>query len=216
MEGGEQKDAEVIWPCDNRPALMLNHISRLGRIARQAEILQVPPIFDSCTKEISKTTERKARDLYVEAAFRRDRLKAPEREKVRKILETVSELNPFVGEPFLIKAQLLLSDGMWDLASKACHLGLARLSEWGTAWDKRMSWAAWMAWGRALRYQAQHQKWSRDGMTMVSLGTVPLQRQIFEEEEVERLKRRHKMWGAVWSSAFQSNHPVILPGTFRK
>ena len=45
-------------------------------------------------------------------------------------------------------AQLALTAGDFEAAERHAAAGLAALQTWGTAWDKRIEWAGWMAWAR--------------------------------------------------------------------
>ena len=56
-------------------------------------------------------------------------------------------------------------------------VGQALLETLATSWDKRMSWQAWLNWGRCLGFQAQLREWPSTHGGMESLGAVvPRQR----------------------------------------
>ena len=51
------------------------------------------------------------------------------------------------------------------------------LELWATSWDKRMSFSAWVNWGRCLYFQAQQREWPTTHGGLESLGAVlPRQR----------------------------------------
>ena len=70
-------------------------------------------------------------------------------------LEQAVRLNPWVGEPQMLLAQLYLIAGRHDDARAAAEGALQCYGSWGNAWDKRVQWDAWMAWARILRQGAQ-------------------------------------------------------------
>ena len=50
---------------------------------------------------------------------------------------------------------------------------LARLLAWGTAWDKRVGWEAWVAWARVLQqHAAEREPFPETVMGVVNLGLV--------------------------------------------
>ena len=59
-------------------------------------------------------------------------------------------LNPWVGEPQMLLAQLYLIAGRHDDARAAAEGALQCYGSWGNAWDKRVQWDAWVAWTRIL------------------------------------------------------------------
>ncbi|MDH6184756.1 hypothetical protein H4V98_002140 [Polaromonas sp. CG_23.6] len=56
-------------------------------------------------------------------------------------------------------AQLYLTVGEFERAEAAAASGLQMLACWGTSWDKRIGWDAWLAWGRILLQGAQTRNW---------------------------------------------------------
>lgn len=112
-------------------------------------------------------------------------------------LRTIQRLNPFVAEPHLVEAQVHLHlstyahetslymaknepnfrEECWRDAEAAAVRGVALLETNATSWDKRMSWAAWLNWGRCLGFQAQRKEWPTTHGGIESLGAVvPRQR----------------------------------------
>ncbi|RRT37544.1 hypothetical protein B296_00045250, partial [Ensete ventricosum] len=54
----------------------------------------------------------------------------------------------------------------------AAGKGLRLMLEWGSSWDKRMSWEGWVAWGRVLSAKAKEKTWPRSSWGIVNLGLV--------------------------------------------
>jgi hypothetical protein len=68
-------------------------------------------------------------------------------------------LNPWVGEPQMVLAQVYLSAGRQEDAVLAAQSALQCFSAWGNAWDKRVQWDAWIAWTRILLQSAEQGTW---------------------------------------------------------
>mmetsp|Transcript_14247 Transcript_14247/g.30934 ORF Transcript_14247/g.30934 Transcript_14247/m.30934 type:complete len:95 (+) Transcript_14247:369-653(+) len=84
------------------------------------------------------------------------------------------KLNPFVGEPCIVLAQCLIVADQFESAEAMADKGLQLLCEWGMAWDKRMSWEAWVAWVRILKARAAaRQPWPKTSWEVVNFGLVP-------------------------------------------
>nr|CAD1830715.1 unnamed protein product [Ananas comosus var. bracteatus] len=170
----------ALWPGSGKPGLWMNSISRMAAlynlIAREEEIyicerrcgnggdaeterdeemeLVVPPVFDYCTRVLDANDQIVGRDLYWEAVCGgggEDKDKAGDTwGRVEKLLKESCEKNPFVGEPHLVLAQVYLNVGRYEDAEEEAEEGLRLVLEWGSSWDKRMSWeGSWpdTAWG---------------------------------------------------------------------
>lgn len=46
----------------------------------------------------------------------------------------------------VVVGQIYLSQGRFEEVEKESEEGLRLLLEWGSLWDKRMSWEGWIAW----------------------------------------------------------------------
>jgi hypothetical protein len=134
----------------------------------------VPPVFDSCSQIISPQQEIAARDLYWEVTCRGG---APPNTKeadmlLAKLQEAI-KLNPFIAEPHILSAQLLSDKGDFHNALLSAEVGLKLLCAWGTPWDKRMGWAAWVAWSRMLAQRAESKlEWPKETWGVMNLGLV--------------------------------------------
>ncbi|CAA0816741.1 Unknown protein [Striga hermonthica] len=177
-----------LWPGEGKPGLWLNYVSRMGAIyrliVREEEMatannstctddlpdleLVIPPVFNWCKAVVESGDQVKARDLYWEAVCGG---RAGQVEEEEKLLESV-EKNPFVGEPLLVLGQMYLGKGDFEAGEKAVRRGLRLMLEWGSPWDKRMTWQGWVAWGRVLLNKAKDRSWPQNGWGILNLGLV--------------------------------------------
>jgi Domain of unknown function (DUF6817) len=160
----------TLWPGDNRPGLWMNLVARLGRRASACGIGPLPPVFERCRADLTADAERKARDLYwqvvCEASDRDDE------ERTERLLGDAARENPFVAEPHVLLAQSLLNRRRWAEAAAQAKAALDILARWGTSWDKRLSWEAWVAWVRVLAKAAEERAWPETAIGIISLGEV--------------------------------------------
>jgi len=140
----------ALYPGDGKPALALYWISQMCRAVRP-HLEVVPAIFDGCSAVITHEAEAKARDKYWHVVLHEVEL--TDEEQLSLLAEAVS-LNPFVGEPYLLTAQLHFRRGDHALAKVACAIALDRFYSMATAWDKRRSFGAWVAFARVLYVRA--------------------------------------------------------------
>lgn len=104
---------------------------------------------------------------------------APDSSNVPMVIETlheVSRLNPHIAEPYIVRAQLHLVMGDVVAGGEAAETGLKLLCEWGTVWDKRMSWDTWLAWSRVCSQMASRgEAWPDKSWSVINLGLVDSQ-----------------------------------------
>ncbi|KAI6676742.1 hypothetical protein NL676_037538 [Syzygium grande] len=192
----------ALWPGDGKPGLWMNSLSRMGAVyvlvAREEEIfmlekksksnadrkplseerdedieLLVPPVFDSCTRVLGTRDQIEARDKYWEAVCDMSKFGGAEHyDAVERSLRESIEKNPFVGEPRVVLRQLCLGIGRYEEAEREAEAGLRLLLEWGSPWDKRMSWEAWVAWARVLLMKARERSWPDTARGIHNLGLV--------------------------------------------
>lgn len=186
----------ALWPGDGKPGLWVNSISRMGAlynlIVREEKLYQreegrkngeklskrgfeeielvIPPVFDHCRAVVSPTDQITARDLYWEGVCMAPSEKV--HEKAQPLLVKSCELNPFVGEPHTVLAHTLLSQGRYEEAEKESERALKLMLEWGTNWDKRMSWEGWIAWTRVLVMKAKEKSWPHTSWGILNMGLV--------------------------------------------
>lgn len=193
---GWQSDLEAgrvraLWPGAFVPTLRLARTSNLAAALRASNLVAeegLPPVFEACTRTLAPADELMARDAYVRAVGTLPQPSPPagtdaasvmshQRDAARDDLRTAARLNPFVGEPHLLVAQLALEDGRWAEAEEHAADGVRLLEVHATAWDKRMGFTAWINWGRCLGFQATLREWPQTHGGIESLGAVvPAQR----------------------------------------
>ncbi|KAL1565422.1 hypothetical protein AAHA92_07641 [Salvia divinorum] len=184
-----------LWPGDGKPGLWMNSASRMAAIytllVREEEIylktlknrgesapaegrdgdleLVVPPVFDGCSKVLDREEQIAARDLYWKAVCGAAEVGLDRAEEM--LAESVAR-NPYVGEGYVVAAQIYLGKGEFEAAEAAAERGLRLLVEWGSAWDKRMTWQGWVAWGRVLLMKAKEKSWPQTAWGILNLGLV--------------------------------------------
>ncbi|KAF7050550.1 hypothetical protein CFC21_058905 [Triticum aestivum] len=181
----------ALWPGTGKPGLWMSAMSRLAALYRLIATdeqlrhmedgstkttadeqdagleLRLPPVFDRCSKVLDPSEQIAARDLYWEAIC------SDGKEGVESLLRRCIAKNPYVGEPWLVLAQVLLNGGgRWEEAEAAAEEGLRLVVEWGSSWDKRMSWEGWVSWGRVMRDKAKEKQWPRSAWGIINLGLV--------------------------------------------
>ena len=143
----------------------------------------VPPVFHGCTATLTEAAETKARNLYWQVVRAEDAddddvyidehdidadpdtssdptRAAPaatnemsDDERVRRLRAAV-RLNPFVGEPHVLLAQIAFRQGQNERCVAECAEALRKLYALGTAWDKRTSFPGWCTFTRLLALRA--------------------------------------------------------------
>ena len=175
--------AHTLWPGDGRPGLWLHTLSHVGRLvhaandalaaAGDARRVPVPPVFDGCTVVVSPAQQAACRDAYWRATTQ---LSAPERaDEARAAVEAAIEACPYVPEPHALLAQLHLQAGRWDQAAACAAQAVRLLLQWGTCFDKRLSFGAWVAWARVCADAARNRAWPAPNQpfAILNLGLVP-------------------------------------------
>merc|ERR1711920_208195 len=89
----------------------------------------IPPIFNKCTKTISYEDEETARDQYWKVLV--DEAKLDIEEQIT-LLQNCISLNPFVGEPHALLAQLYFRKGDFNLAAVEAAKALEKMYELAT------------------------------------------------------------------------------------
>jgi hypothetical protein len=133
----------------------------------------LPPVFDGCSRVLGVREELRARDAYWRAVTE---LRGPGAQaEAMAALRSAAEDNPFVAEPHALMAQLHLQAGRAGDAEAAALRALRLLCDWGTCWDKRMPWSAWVAWVRALLYRAKSgEGWPEAPFGVLNFGIVDM------------------------------------------
>jgi len=171
----EEGLTQALWPGSFKPTLRMSKVSKLASVARShGQLKKVPPIFDHCQKILKEEDERAARDLYWSAVC-----DSPEGKQDDLIgtLTKASEMNPFVAEPHVVRAQLLMQQQKWSAAADAAKSALRVFYDWATQWDNRMPLTAWISWTRCILLQSSFKEWPNTHGGIESLGAVhPSQR----------------------------------------
>lgn len=130
--------AEQTRNAENRPGLWISAASRWGLWARPL-VKHAPPVFNSCATLVSFRDEQQARQKYLAGLdkFAQDRGAA-----LSDFLSAADKL-PWIAEPFVFLSLIALLDQRWPDAYRFGVTALKRLSEWGTCWDHRYSFAQW-------------------------------------------------------------------------
>lgn len=143
----------------------------------------VPPIFDGCSATLSEAAETKARNLYWQVVRAEDAddhdvyvdehdidadpdvtsvgsttvqalpQAMSDNERVQRLRAAV-RLNPFVGEPHVLLAQVAFRRGHYKRCVDECAEALRKLYALGTAWDKRIGFPGWCAFTRLIALRA--------------------------------------------------------------
>lgn len=132
--------------------------------------LVIPPVFENCTRVLDAGEQIEARDLYWEAVCGES--KSGDLERAEELLLKCIEKNPFVGEPHVVLGQVYLGKRRFEEAEREAEKGIILMLEWGSPWDKRMSWEGWIAWGRVLHMKAQERSWPQHSWGVLNLGLV--------------------------------------------
>ena len=183
QDHADRHDSTTLWPGLSKPGLYLNYISDLGRVARTfrrdndnnkneddpTRIFDFPPIFANCTQSISVEEEKRARDLYWSVVSG----EISDDDAVIATLQACHKSNPWIFEPLVMLLQKFLHRNDYDAAVRVAEQALDLQQQWGTAWDKRLSFSAWVSWTRVLHQRAQNrQPWPSNSWDVNNFGLV--------------------------------------------
>ncbi|XP_047309658.1 uncharacterized protein LOC124913079 [Impatiens glandulifera] len=187
-----------IWPGNGKPGLWMNSVSRMGAIysllVREEEIfiqqrmcnsnqsetesikdrdeelkLVIPPVFNYCTRVLDSEEQIAGRELYWEAVCNGGNEK---KEKVEKLLLDSILKNPFAGEPHVVLGQVYAGQGRFEEAEMEAEKGVRLMLEWGSPWDKRVTWEGWIAWARVVLMKSKDKSWPNTSWGILNLGLV--------------------------------------------
>mmetsp|Transcript_27728 Transcript_27728/g.34279 ORF Transcript_27728/g.34279 Transcript_27728/m.34279 type:complete len:457 (-) Transcript_27728:53-1423(-) len=184
----KKHESNALWPGSSKPGLWMNYVSELGLIAKtynyrneekeggdkkvqEKEINDLlPPVFANCSQSLSRNDEAKARDLYWSIIMME---MIPSDEEIICTLEEASKYNPWFFECHVMLAQKYLHVNENEKARVAAERALELQMEWGTAYDKRMTFPAWVAWTRVLHQRACDETgWPTNSWDVNNLGMV--------------------------------------------
>jgi len=147
----QMESPDVLYPGDGKPAVALYWMTTVAQtIASNLEV--IPPIFDHCTKLITFENELKARDLYWKVVVHEATLSLEEQ---KALLQESIALNPFVGEPHIMLAQLHHREGEFENGAAEAAMALEKMYVLASAWDKRRSFECWVGFTRVLLMRNQ-------------------------------------------------------------
>ena len=177
----ESHDSTAIWPGLSQPGLWMSYLSELGAVARtfvsadtselseDDQVPDLPPVFNNCTEILSREDEAKARDLYWRVISGEVR----DNDEVVATLESSIQHNPWAFEPHVVLAQKYLHNNEFEAGKKAAARALELQFQWGTAWDKRLSFSAWVAWTRVMHQRAEDKlDWPANSWDVNNFGLV--------------------------------------------
>jgi hypothetical protein len=170
MDFEERHNSKSLWPGMSKPGLWMSYISDLAQVVKTYEgDLAMPPVLDYGTRTLTTDDESLSRDLYWSVVS--EQVKTDD--EMIATLQNSSQHNPFAFEPLVLLAQKYLHANQFDEALVATERALELEQAWGTCWDKRMSFGAWVAWTRVLHQKAQERKpWPTNSWEVNNLGLV--------------------------------------------
>jgi len=131
-------EAEQACLPDGKPGVWLARVSELGTQLHKAKGL-VPSVFDKCSIVVSLNDERQLSESNLKGFGSVPADLSAADTHFAKCYETC----PWIAEPLILRAYLKTLAG--DILG-GCELSLQAtkiLEQWGTAWDKRLSWSEW-------------------------------------------------------------------------
>jgi hypothetical protein len=165
-----------LWPGEMKPGLWMSAMSKLGSFVRhivskmpdeeQSSVI-IPPIFNSCSAVITESDEKKARDLYWKVITQ-----GKGSDDDIKDLKACIAANPWIAEPNLLVAQILLYREEYDESHVYACAALQRFAEWGTSWDKRLDWLSWVSMARVLMNLSANRSHPQSSFGVLNLGLV--------------------------------------------
>jgi len=169
---GARHEPRTLWPGPSRPGLWMSYVSQLSSLLNTTTSgwHPLPPVFQSCSLQLSLDNEKIARDLYWKVV--QDARSLTINEQLHTIRSCIQH-NPFAFEPYVVLAQLSLQEGDHESALVSSEKALHLQESWGTAWDKRLSFGAWVAWTRVLHQQAcDRELWPVSAWDVNNFGLV--------------------------------------------
>ena len=140
----------MLFPGQDPPAIALQALDHPD-VQGHPGLARGDPVFDKCTATLSHSDEVAARDSYWRATLGQNDLGW---EQQLELDTATTSLNPFVGEPHLMIAQLHFRRHDYTGAANHAKASLERFFAPATAWDKRRSVVAWIAFARMLLMRA--------------------------------------------------------------
>jgi hypothetical protein len=164
-----------LWPGRSKPGLWMTFVSDLCQVAKTVvdnnNTTLLPPVFDQCRQRLTTDQEIQARDLYWSVIISEQ--VQDEEAMMVQTLKAAHATNPWIYEPLVLLGQLYLQVADFESALQVTQRALQLQLDWGTNWDKRMSFPAWVAWTKVLHQRAQKQQaWPTSSWEVLNLGLV--------------------------------------------
>eukprot|EP00798_Chlamydomonas_sp_ICE-L_P021806 gene21806-28827_t len=80
-------------------------------------------------------------------------------EEAMQLMQKAALHNPHIAEPHVVMGQIALHRGDYEEGLGHARTALRIFMEWGCAWDKRLTWDAWVAWTRVILQSALKKQW---------------------------------------------------------
>lgn len=179
----ERHRPNALWPGVSKPGLWMSYLSDLLQVVVRSfgseergnltltdgRTQDLPPIFDYGTATLQVEDEAQARELYWNVMSEQ----VTDDDQAMETLQKCIEHNPWAFEPYVALAQKRLHRGDFAGTLQAASRALELQEMWGTAWDKRLSFAAWRAWTRVLHQRARDgDAWPQSSWAVNNLGLV--------------------------------------------
>lgn len=173
-DGGGMVSDSAATPCNDamKPAVEMYWMSQLCEQLRE-DLICVPPIFDGCTRSITRDAELQARDAYWFAVQHQAQHGGGEKSVLGALQDAVA-LNPFTAEPHVLMSQILMQHGCWGEAAEHAKLALHLFYQWGTAWDKRAPFSRWVAFAATSAMRSVAGKQCSSELPLVASTVLPL------------------------------------------
>jgi hypothetical protein len=82
-------------------------------------------------------------------------------------------LNPYIFEPLVLLTQSYLLMNDFSNALRTAENAMCLQNYWGTAWDKRLGFPAWVAWTKVLHQRAMEKlSWPTNSWEVNNFGLV--------------------------------------------
>jgi aspartyl/asparaginyl beta-hydroxylase (cupin superfamily) len=130
--------AEQTCAQDGGPGLWLASLSRMGATLA-ASGAPVPPMLSGCRRIVSPEDESAAREAYLAGLS----AMSVDRSAALRDMSRAAETCPWIAEPAVWLAYLRLQQGEVAEARRWIESAREISSQWGVAWDKRLSFEQW-------------------------------------------------------------------------
>ena len=146
----QQEYPEYLYPGTGKPEIAFYWMSRVCK-GVAPYLSHPPPIFNSCTQEISYHDERLARDLYWVVVTQEN---LNDSQKYQLLKECI-QLNPWIPEPHVLLSQLYYRDQKFRQSEQESRTALEIFFNMATCWDKRIPYRQWVGFTRVMNLRAR-------------------------------------------------------------